>query len=460
MANPHFYPPVEPFATGTLAVDAPHVLYWEQVGRPDGIPILFVHGGPGAGCSEFDRRFFDPERFRVVLVDQRGAGRSRPHGELSANGPDQLVADFEAIRGELGIDRWHLFGGSWGSTLALHYAEEHPERVSSMVLRGIWLMRDEDIHWWLYDLGKIQPELWAAFAGLVSEGERGDLLEAYWRRLTGDDREAALGAARAWSVYEGSACTLLPNEEFAGMFEDPDMAWSLARLEAHYTRNVRLRPDTLLLDRVDRIRHIPAIAVHGRYDIICPAKNLHDLRTAWPELDAVIVPDAGHSSHEPGITRELVAATRRIAETGSPVRQPRTLYAIACLRLVTPQELITTAKALAKPFRPSSDVEVASVAAALISGSGRLYTGVCIDAGCGIGFCAEHAAVAEMLKNRESEVSYVVALDQAGEVLPPCGRCRELLWQIDSRNDQTKVVLSATQVVPLIELLPERGERG
>ena len=323
MANPHFYPPIEPFATGTLAVDAPHVLYWEQVGRPDGIPILFVHGGPGAGCSDFDRRFFDPERFRVVLVDQRGAGRSRPHGELSANGPDQLVADFEAIRGELGIDRWHLFGGSWGSTLALHYAEEHPERVSSMVLRGIWLMRDEDIHWWLYDLGKIQPELWAAFAGLVPEGERGDLLEAYWRRLTGDDREAALAAARAWSVYEGSACTLLPNEEFAGMFEDPDMAWSLARLEAHYTRNVRLRPDTLLLDRADRIRDIPAFAVHGRYDIICPVKNLHDLQTAWPELDAVILPDAGHSSHEPGITRELVAATCRIAETGSPVRETR-----------------------------------------------------------------------------------------------------------------------------------------
>lgn len=320
MANDYFFPPIEPFATGTFAVDPPHVLHWEQVGAPDGIPILFVHGGPGAGCSPFDRRFFDPARFRVVLVDQRGSGRSRPHGELAGNDADHLVADFEAVRRELGIERWHLFGGSWGSTLALHYAETHPERVLTLVLRGIWLMRDEDVRWWLYEMGMIQPELWAAFAGIVPEEERADLLEAYWRRLAGADRDAALAAARAWSVYEGSACTLLPNPEFAGMFEDPDLAWSLARLEAHFMRNARLRPDGVLLDRVARIRHIPAFAVHGRYDIVCPAKNLHDLRSAWPELDAVFVPDAGHSSHEPGITRELVAATRRIAETGSPVR--------------------------------------------------------------------------------------------------------------------------------------------
>ena len=320
MANEHFYPPIEPFATGTLSVDAPHILYWEQVGKPDGIPILFIHGGPGAGCSEFDRRFFDPERFRVVLLDQRGSGRSRPHGELSLNTADYLVADFEALRREMGIERWHVFGGSWGSTLALHYAETHPERVLSMVLRGIWLMRDEEIRWWFYTIGQIQPELWTAFASLVPESERGDLLEAYWRLLTGEDREAALAAAKAWSIYEGSACTLLPNPEFASMFGDPGMAWSLARLEAHFIRNQRFTPRTLLLDRVGRIRHIPAIAVQGRYDIVCPVKSLHDLKTAWPELDAVIVPDAGHSSHEPGITKELVAATRRIAEKASPVR--------------------------------------------------------------------------------------------------------------------------------------------
>lgn len=321
MANEHFHPEIEPYASGTLRVQDPHELYWEECGAPEGIPILFVHGGPGAGCTPFDRRFFDPERFRIVLLDQRGAGRSTPHGELTGNDADALAADFERLRAARGIDRWHVFGGSWGSTLGLHYAEAYPERVLSLVLRGIWLMRDEEIRWWLYELGKIQPELWRMFVEQVTEDERDDLLEAYWALLTGDDREAALAAAKAWSVYEGSSCTLLPNEEFADMFADPDLAWSLARLEAHYFRNVRFDPDTLLLDRVGRIRHIPAFAVHGRYDLVCPVKSFDDLRRAWPELDGVIVPDAGHSSHEPGITRELVAATGRIAETGSPVRE-------------------------------------------------------------------------------------------------------------------------------------------
>lgn len=320
MANEHFYPPVEPYRTGRLEVDPPHSLYWEECGNPDGAPILFVHGGPGAGCSDFDRRFFDPQRFRVILLDQRGSGRSTPVGELEGNDPEHLVADFERLREELGIERWHVFGGSWGSTLSLYYSQAHPDRVLSMVLRGIWLMRDEDVRWWLYDLGMVQPELWSDFAGFVPEEERGDLMEAYWRRLTGDDRDVALEAAKRWSVYEGSACTLLPNPEFTDMFADAELAWSLARLEAHYFRNLRPEPQTLLLDRVERIRHIPTFAVHGRYDIVCPAKNIHDLAKAWPELDWQMVPDAGHSSHEPGITKELVAATRRIAETGSPVR--------------------------------------------------------------------------------------------------------------------------------------------
>jgi proline iminopeptidase len=320
MANEHFYPPIEPYESGVLAVDAPHELYWEECGTPRGTPILFVHGGPGAGCSAFDRRFFDPAEFRVVLLDQRGAGRSRPPGELRDNTPDHLVADIERLREARGITAWHVFGGSWGSTLAMYYAQEHPDRVRSLVLRGIWLLRDAEIRWWLYDLRWLQPELWREFAEHIPVADRDDLLEAYWQRLTGDDRVAALAAARAWSIYEGSACTLLPNAEFAGMFAEDAMAWSLARVEAHYFRNARFQPDTLLLDRVDRMRHIPAFAVHGRYDIVCPIRSLDDLRRAWPELDSVIVPDAGHSSHEPGITRELVAATRRIAETGSPVR--------------------------------------------------------------------------------------------------------------------------------------------
>ena len=320
MANEYFYPEIEPYETGVLAVDEPHELYWEQCGNPAGIPILFVHGGPGAGCSEFDRRFFDPEKFRIVLMDQRGAGRSRPQGELSKNTSDALVADFERLREQLGIEKWHVFGGSWGSTLGLYYAEEHPERVSSLVLRGIWLLRPWETQWWLYDIGLIQPERQRVFAEHIPEGERDNLLDAYWDRLTGDDRDAAIAAAKVWSVYEGASCTLLPNEEFTEMFEDEEMAWNLARLECHYFRNVHFEPETLLLDRVDRIRHIPAIAVHGRYDIVCPIKSFDDLRRAWPEMDSVVVPDAGHSSHEPGITRELVAATKRIAETGSPVR--------------------------------------------------------------------------------------------------------------------------------------------
>jgi proline iminopeptidase len=320
MANEHFYPEIAPYASGTVRVSDLHELYWEQCGTAQGIPILFVHGGPGAGCSLVDRRFFDPARFRIVLVDQRGCGRSRPLGELRDNTTDHLVADFERLREQLGIDTWHLFGGSWGSTLALYYAEAHPDRVRSLVLRGIWLMRDWEVRWWFRDIGAVQPELWRRFAEYLPEAERGDLLEGYWRRLTGEDHEVALAAARVWSVYEGSSCTLLPNEEFSKTFAEDAIAWSLARLEAHYFRNVRFRPDTLLLDRIERIRHIPAFAVHGRYDIVCPVRNLDDLRRAWPELDWEIVPDAGHSSHEPGITRELVAATRRIAETGGPVR--------------------------------------------------------------------------------------------------------------------------------------------
>lgn len=321
MANQYFFPPVTPHASGMLKVGGAHTIYWEACGNPDGIPILFVHGGPGAGCSEFDRRFFDPARFRVILVDQRGSGRSRPLGELTDNTIDDLVADFERVRALQGIERWHVFGGSWGSTLSLYYAQQHPERVHSLVLRGIWLLRRPEIHWWFNEVAWLMPELWQTFVEHLPEAERGDLLESYWRRLTGPDHDVALAAAKAWSIYEGSACTLLPNPEFTDMFAQDDLAWCLARLEAHYFRNQRFDPDTLLLDRVPRIRHIPAFAVHGRYDVVCPVKSLTDLAAAWPELDTEIIPDAGHSSHEPGITRELVAATNRIAATGRPTRK-------------------------------------------------------------------------------------------------------------------------------------------
>jgi proline iminopeptidase len=320
MANEYFFPPIEPFETGILEVDKPHRLYWEQCGNPNGDPILFLHGGPGAGCSEQDRRFFDPAHFRIILLDQRGSGRSVPVGDLTDNTMAHTAQDVEQLRELLGIESWHVFGGSYGSTIALYYAQEFPERCKSLVLRGIWLLREEELNWWLYGIRMIQPELWQEFAGFIPQQEQDDLLEAYWKRLTGSDQELALQAAKHWAVYEISCCTLLPNAEFASHFDDPDTAWAVARLEAHYFRNVKPVPDSMLLDRVDRIRHIPAFAVHGRYDIVCAVKNLIDLAERWPELDTVISPDSGHSSHEPGITRELVAATNRIVRKGSPER--------------------------------------------------------------------------------------------------------------------------------------------
>lgn len=320
MANEHFFPPIEPFETGLLKVSEPHELYWEQCGNPDGEPILFLHGGPGAGCSEQDRCFFDPAFFRIILFDQRGSGRSRPVGDLTDNTMDFTAADIEQLREHLGIERWHVFGGSYGSTISLYYSQEYPQRCKSLVLRGIWLLREEEIDWWLYQVRMIQPEIWQEFATFIPEPERGDLLEAYWKRLTGDDRELALEAAKRWTIYEVSCCTLLPNEEFLSHFSEPDACWAVARLEAHYFRNLKPDPDTLLLDGVERIRHIPSFAVHGRYDIVCSVKNLIDLAEKWPELDTVISPDSGHSSHEPGITRELVAATNRIVNSGSPQR--------------------------------------------------------------------------------------------------------------------------------------------
>jgi proline iminopeptidase len=318
MANEYFYPPIEPHNSGHLQTDSIHRVYWEECGNPEGEPILFLHGGPGAACMPTDRQFFDPSYFRIVLLDQRGCGRSTPVGEIENNEIDDLVLDIEAIRRLLGIETWHVFGGSWGSTLSLYYSQACPQSCRSLTLRGIWLLRDEEIKWWLYDIRFIQPELWKSFSEFIPLNERGDLLEAYWTRLNSDDSEVAMAAAKSWSLYEGAACTLLPNPNFLSHFNDAGIAWSMSRLEAHYFRNVRLQPHDRLLQNVDTIRAIPAFIVHGRYDIVCPVKNAIDLHTAWPEASLTIVPDAGHSSHEPGITRELVAATDRIRDSGSP----------------------------------------------------------------------------------------------------------------------------------------------
>jgi proline iminopeptidase len=318
MANEYFYPEIEPFKTGELTVDDLHTIYWEQCGNPDGEPVVFLHGGPGAGSTDTDRRFFDPQYFCITLFDQRGAGRSKPAGELRNNSIDDLVGDIEMLREHLGVETWHVFGGSWGSTLSLYYAQERPASCRTLTIRGIWLLRDEEIHWWLYGMRLVQPERWKVFSEHLPEEDRADLLEGYWKKFNSEDRAEALAAALVWSVYEGASCTMLANPEFEAFFHDENKAWCVARLEAHYFRNVRLNPEDLLLKRVDSIRHIPTFMVHGRYDIVCPVASAVDLHELWPESSLVIVPDAGHSSHEPGITKELVAATNRIRDSGTP----------------------------------------------------------------------------------------------------------------------------------------------
>jgi proline iminopeptidase len=309
------YPPIEPFATGYLRVSALHEIYYEQCGNPSGRPVVFLHGGPGGGGDETPRRFFDPARYRIVLLDQRGCGRSRPHAELRENTTWDLVADIEAVRELLGIERWMVFGGSWGSTLALVYAEKHPERVTSLVLRGIFLLRPDEIAWF-YQRGasEIFPDAWERYRDFIPDAERGDLLRAYHRRLTGTDTALAMEAARIWSVWEGSTSHLRASAVTIDRFGTDRFAWAFARIEAHYfVNNAFLEtPDQILRD-VSRIRHLPGVIVQGRYDIVCPMRSAWDLHLAWPEAQLRVVADAGHSAFEPGIVDELVAATDRFA---------------------------------------------------------------------------------------------------------------------------------------------------
>lgn len=311
MPRGELFPPVDPFQSGRMRVSDIHTLYWEQSGNPSGAPVLFLHGGPGAGASPTHRRFFDPTHFRIVILDQRGAGRSTPLGELRENDIPHLIADIERLRRHLGIERWIVFGGSWGSTLALAYAQTHPDRVAGLVLRGIFLMRRQEIDWFLYGMRTIFPEAWASFAGYIPETERDDLLEAYWQRLTSADQQVRMHAARVWSMYEGACSTLLPSPELISASGEDNHALGLARIEAHYFRNNRLDPEDKLLRDVQKIRHIPAVIVQGRYDIVCPIQTADELHRAWPEADYVVVPDAGHSAMEPGIRVALVQAMER-----------------------------------------------------------------------------------------------------------------------------------------------------
>lgn len=310
-------PPVTPYASGMLDTPSVHRIYWETSGNPDGIPVLFVHGGPGSGTSPNQRRFFDPARYRIVLFDQRGCGRSTPHGELADNTTPHLVADMEALRALLGIDRWLVFGGSWGSTLALAYAEAHPRHCLGLVLRGIFLCRRSEIDWFLYGIRAFFPEAQRRLAEFIPAAERDDLLGAYHRRLLDPDPAIHQPAAHEWATFESSCSTLLPSPELVAAFCSDRTALSLARIEAHYFANDIFLPEGSLLANIGRLHAIPAIIVQGRYDAVCPAVTADELARAWPEARYVIVPDAGHSAFEPSIARELVAACDRFAETGA-----------------------------------------------------------------------------------------------------------------------------------------------
>jgi proline iminopeptidase len=299
------FPELEPYVTGQLAVDARHALYWEVSGNPDGVAAVFLHGGPGGGCQPYHRRFFDPEYWRIILFDQRGAGRSIPHAEVTDNTTWHLVSDMERLRSHLNVDRWLLFGGSWGSTLALAYAQAYPERCLGLVLRGVFLARPAEIDWFMEGMRVVFPEAWRDFAEFLPEPERNDLLGNYYRRLIDPDPAIHLPAAAAWDRYESACVALLPNPDAT---EGDAASLAIARIEAHYFVNRAFLADDELLLQIYRLRHLPCTIVQGRYDIVCPTVTADTLARAWPEASYVVVPDAGHSIREPGIARELVAA--------------------------------------------------------------------------------------------------------------------------------------------------------
>ncbi len=308
------YPLIEPYASGRLAVDEIHSVYWEECGNPAGIPVVYLHGGPGGGCSATSRRYFDPARYRVILFDQRGAGRSTPTGELRDNTTAHLIADMEALRQHRGVEAWHLFGGSWGSTLAIAYAQAAPQRCMSLTLRGIFLMREFEIRW-LFEAGRLfRPEALAALLeGLPPELRAGDPLEGYAQLLGHPDHAIRLAAARRWSLYEATLANLIPNATRLNEANAADVAYAMARIEVHYFRNNRYQPDEWLLQQVDRIRHLPATIVQGRYDLLCPPISAVQLHRAWPGSRLILVEDAGHSASEAGIRSWLMTAMDELA---------------------------------------------------------------------------------------------------------------------------------------------------
>ena len=331
--NGDLYPSIEPYRAGRLPVDDIHSLYWEECGNPMGVPVLFLHGGPGAGCSPEHRRFFDPQHYRIVLFDQRGAGRSTPHGETSNNTTALLVSDIEALRAMLKIPSWHVFGGSWGSTLALAYAQTHPQPCLSLTLRGIFLLRAVEVDWFLHGLRNFAPQSWEQFVGFLPESLRGDICNGYWTQLNHELPEIRMAAANSWASYEARSVSLRTNAAVPPITGGSASAGSagaagsapagasapalstsasqsavgLARLEVHYMRSNQFVPDDALLRGVERIRHIPCAIVQGKYDLLCPPITAVALHSAWPESTLQIIEDAGHSAFEPGIRAALVA---------------------------------------------------------------------------------------------------------------------------------------------------------
>ena len=305
------YPEIEPFDSGMLEVDGRHRLYYEQCGNPQGKPVVMLHGGPGAGCSARMRRFHDPAHYRIVLFDQRGSGRSTPHADLVDNTTWDLVADIERLREKLGIERWQVFGGSWGSTLALAYAEAHPRRVTELLLRGIFMLRRWELLWFYQEgANRLYPDAWEHYLEAIPEVERGDLISAYNRRLTSNDEATRLSAARAWSVWEASTSLLRPDEAFIDGHRDAHFALSFARIESHYfVHGGFFDVEDQLLRDAHRLQGIPGVIVHGRYDVVCPIQNAWDLHKAWPGSKLLVSPNAGHSAYEAENAAALVEAT-------------------------------------------------------------------------------------------------------------------------------------------------------
>lgn len=312
----HLYPDIKPYKTHQINVDEPHTIYVEECGSAEGIPVLFVHGGPGAGCESYHRSFFDPNVYRIILFDQRGAGRSTPHAELEDNTTQALVDDMEVIRETLGINRWVLFGGSWGSTLSLVYAETFPDRVMGLIVRGIFLCRPKEINWF-YQQGadRIYPDYWLDFIKPIPENERDNLLKAYYQKLTGKDEIAQMNTAKAWSIWEGRTATLKQNKNVIDHFGSAHTALSLARIECHYFMNNSFLEENQILNNADKLQNIPGVIVQGRYDLICPLESAWELHQAWPKAELKIIGDAGHSATEPGTVDALINATDEMARS-------------------------------------------------------------------------------------------------------------------------------------------------